>query len=215
MHKHIRTGLIGLFLSAAAASAQAEPCCRSVSPYYASVNIYGVVTPDNDVEFYNATGSAIATLDHDLGFGVGLAGGFKLSPNFRAEIEGVMRDAEINSVNGTPLGTPTGGGYYATRSYSGLGNVYWDIARLKAVTPYIGAGAGITRLSLLRDKNEWLLAYQLMAGISYDLSDDGKTQMILGYRYFDTAEADSDVPTLPLEVRLDSPSPLDPANLRH
>lgn len=94
------------------------------------------------------------------------------------------------------------------KSYVGMLNAYWDIARLDSVTPYIGAGIGfahsevydVTTAStatftdeVTREQTKFgatgfsepasrtKLAWSLMAGASIDL--DADTKLDLGYRY--------------------------------
>ncbi|MCZ4290369.1 outer membrane protein [Hoeflea alexandrii] len=87
--------------------------------------------------------------------------------------------------------------------YGFMANAYVDLGTFVGFTPYVGAGAGITRVSWKPYANDltcvgacgvtaatdrtrpgtqsWRFTYALMGGVSYDLSKDLKLD--LGYRY--------------------------------
>lgn len=76
-------------------------------------------------------------------------------------------------------------------------NAYWDIATGSRFTPYLGGGVGMayvdidgpsTPLAGTIDDDDLVLAWQLMAGVSYTLSD--KMDLYGGYRFFDIGDAD-------------------------
>jgi len=93
------------------------------------------------------------------------------------------------------------------KQYGFMANAYVDLGTVSGITPYLGAGAGITRVtwgSLNSDQScvsvvgnvcgvgaatdsthpgqqSWRFTYAMMAGMSYDLSKDLKLD--LGYKY--------------------------------
>ncbi|HEV7310226.1 outer membrane protein [Ensifer sp.] len=99
--------------------------------------------------------------------------------------------------------------------YSALGlmaNAYVDFGTLAGFTPYVGAGLGATRLNWdtaidratclagggacagtpvsrsYEGRDSWRFTYALMAGVSYDLSDQLKLDV--GYRYSHVADGE-------------------------
>ena len=99
--------------------------------------------------------------------------------------------------------------------YSALGlmaNAYVDFGTLAGFTPYVGAGLGATRLNwdtaveratcvggggacagaagstAYEGRDSWRFTYALMAGVSYDLSDQLKLDV--GYRYSHIADGE-------------------------
>ena len=99
-------------------------------------------------------------------------------------------------------------GYYS--SAVGLANVYLDLGSWRGFTPYVGAGIGAARNEISdlrasttgsltdaisgavvtqsttatsRNHSQWDLAWAIMAGFSFDLSDSLKLDV--GYRYID------------------------------
>jgi len=76
-------------------------------------------------------------------------------------------------------------------TYTGFVNAFWDIANIGGFTPYVGGGAGIAHhrfndLTLpvgSSNGNSTDLAYNLTAGVSYDLTH--KIKMDVAYRYVD------------------------------
>jgi opacity protein-like surface antigen len=157
-------------------------------------------------------------LEQDIGkqgsISVGL--GRQLRSWLRVDLTGEYRvQADIKGYDNL-TGTLTTGEYLqANTHYSGdlsafvgLANVYVDVGRFGRITPYVGAGAGFSRVevsdletstfgsltdpltgayisetSSARSKNnsEWNFAWALMAGFAMDISADVKLDV--GYRY--------------------------------
>jgi len=92
-------------------------------------------------------------------------------------------------------------------TYTGFINAFWDITYFNGTgfTPYVGAGAGIAHHRFdnvnlpagARKGNSTDLAYNLTAGVSYDLTQ--KVKMDLAYRYVDLGVGRSEG-TSPLKV---------------
>lgn len=105
-------------------------------------------------------------------------------------------------------GGPVGTGCASTdtqgfKQYGFMANAYVDLGTFSGFTPYVGAGAGVTRVTwgTLNSDNRcvgiacgaapadttspgqesWRFTYALMAGMSYDLTKDLKLD--LGYKY--------------------------------
>jgi opacity protein-like surface antigen len=91
----------------------------------------------------------------------------------------------------------------SVKTYTMMANAYKDLGRYGNVTPYVGAGVGIaynmmsetyfTGTTTLPNKihgdNDIALAWALMAGIGYQISD--RAILDVGYRYLDMGKISS------------------------
>jgi opacity protein-like surface antigen len=82
-------------------------------------------------------------------------------------------------------------------------NGYYDIARFDRITPYVGAGVGLAYnkagsvsftgnpalVNVIEGDGRWSLAWSLMAGIGWHLSE--RTTLDIGYRYLDMGKAET------------------------
>ena len=104
--------------------------------------------------------------DHDSGSTVVLGGGvgYQLNDNLRADLRGDY------------AGVGNSNEFFTTV----LGNVYFDIPTSTILTPYVGAGIGYG-WSDSRDDNEDGVAFGLMAGVGFRLTDNLTADV--GYRY--------------------------------
>ncbi|MBZ7923166.1 porin family protein [Ensifer adhaerens] len=112
-------------------------------------------------------------------------------------------------------GAGTSCAFSTAADYSALGlmvNAYMDFGTLAGFTPYVGGGIGATRLNWdtavesatcvagggacagsptaasYEGRDSWRFTYALMAGVSYDLSDQLKLDV--GYRYSHIADGE-------------------------
>jgi opacity protein-like surface antigen len=90
------------------------------------------------------------------------------------------------------------------KSYTLMLNAYKDLGNYGGITPYVGAGIGLaynrigettftettTRHNTILGHDDLALAWSLMAGIGYQLSD--RAVLDVGYRYLDLGKATSD-----------------------
>lgn len=126
----------------------------------------------------------------------------------RYELEGVHSESDVKSQNAGG-GSVTGGG--KSRLTAGMANVYVDLGTYVGVKPYIGGGAGYGRVKVdnytvggvtaVNGKDD-VLAYQGMAGVSYDITP--KLAVTGEYRYVGTNDATVDGPFGPSKVSYDS-----------
>jgi len=79
------------------------------------------------------------------------------------------------------------------RTISFMGNGYFDIPTNSPLRPYLGAGLGFAiveleadNFGLTSDDSDLVAAFQLMAGLGYDISP--KATLTFGYRYFTTSD---------------------------
>lgn len=125
-------------------------------------------------------------------FGAGGGVGYHFSDNFRA-------DVNIAYLGGDSVSFDDGiDAFDASHNvWSGLVNGYFDIATIMGLTPYVGAGAGVTYSRHEIDVDapsfgvagsfadrQYNFAYALMAGASYKISDNASVD--LGYQFLHT-----------------------------
>jgi opacity protein-like surface antigen len=91
-------------------------------------------------------------------------------------------------------------------------NGFYDINIEQKFVPYIGLGIGLANTSItfnpldvdkLDDRNTGF-AYQLMAGITWSLSE--ASEIFGGYRYRVTSDVEVDVSLLPAELEIENKS---------
>ena len=89
----------------------------------------------------------------------------------------------------------------AITSYTGMVNGYYDLGNWRGVVPYVGAGVGLAYHQMddyayvtqgaipyrVTGDNDLTLAWSLMAGIAYQVSD--RAILDFGYRYLDLGRA--------------------------
>lgn len=121
-------------------------------------------------------------------FGGGVGFGYHFSDNFRA-------DLNIAYLGGDSADITTGTDTFEASSsmWSGLVNGYFDVATIMGLTPYVGAGVGVTHLrqeniAFALDDRQYNFAYALMAGASYKVTDNASID--LGYQFLHTPDAE-------------------------
>jgi opacity protein-like surface antigen len=142
----------------------------------------------------------------------GVGAGYKLNSWFRFDVTGEYRTATewraVASWSNQWCGTPTGRCYdnYTGRISNAvfLANAYFDLGTYAGLTPFIGVGIGTNRYrfagltdadyqmgsyGMARDRSAWNFAWALMAGLSYDVTQNVKLE--LGYRYLNMGTARS------------------------
>jgi opacity protein-like surface antigen len=91
----------------------------------------------------------------------------------------------------------------SVKTYTMMANVYKDLGKFGAVTPYVGFGVGLaynqmsetyftgttTLTNRIAGDNDLSLAWSLMAGIGYQISD--RAILDVGYRYMDMGKISS------------------------
>jgi len=128
------------------------------------------------------------------GFDVTGAVGKELGNGFRAEGEIGYRQIEMGhgtvyAPGGTGIASgPAGGDAHAL---SFMGNGYYDFQTGTRFVPYVGAGIGFADVTMsgvsingvpATNDSDLAFAYQGMAGVGYQLTDNGT--IYTGYRYF-------------------------------
>ena len=151
----------------------------AVRGWYLSGNI-GIHHPmDSDL---SGTGvSSSAEIDQGL---AGLAAfGFDFGEHWRAEFETGYRESDLDNISGTAA---TGD----AEALSGIANVFYDFNLGGGIEPYLGAGLGMTRVSLdgaspiggssITD-DDWGFALQAGAGLAIPLNR--RLKLTADYRY--------------------------------
>ena len=106
---------------------------------------------------------------------------------------------------GAPLGGPNVAEphkiHSAVTSYTGMVNGYFDLGNMRGFVPYVGAGVGLAyhqmddytysvggaRPYRVTGDNDLTLAWSVMAGVGYQVSD--RAILDIGYRYLDLGRA--------------------------
>lgn len=148
--------------------------------FYISGNIGGHKNEDSEVDGTGIEGDA--EIERGLAGLVGL--GYDFGDHFRLELEAGWRGAgDINSVSGL-----TGSG--DVDAYSGMINAFYDFDIGGGIEPYIGGGAGTTRVSVnggspftgqTINGDDWGVALQAGAGLAIPLND--RLKFTADYRY--------------------------------
>jgi opacity protein-like surface antigen len=129
-------------------------------------------------------------IENDTGWTAGAAVGYGFDFGLRAEAELAyrMNDHDEGSTLGTGFGVDGD-----TSALSFMGNLWYDLPVAWPVRPYVGAGAGVARIDVndmeafageIADDSDLVFAYQLGAGIGYQLSPS--VGLTAEYRYFAT-----------------------------
>ena len=145
---------------------------------YLSGNIGFGIRPDADI----STGEQF---QNDPAFVINGAIGVELNPTIRIE-------GEI----GLHTNTADISGFADEFTFgivSFMGNGYFDIPTNSPLRPYVGGGLGFAVVNLEDDffgltesDSDLVAAFQLMAGVGYDISP--KATLTFGYRYFTTSD---------------------------
>lgn len=116
--------------------------------------------------------------------------GCQVSDNLRVEVTGGYRMK-------ASLSTPFNDLSADLATYTGFVNAFWDITNYNGFTPYLGGGVGVAHHRLTNvtlpatssNGNRTDLAYNVTAGISYDITNN--LLLDVAYRYVDLGFARS------------------------
>lgn len=173
-------------------------CASSIASADKYASIFGGLTKADELDFQVAPGTV--TTDFDDGYAFGLAFGKRLGQagdKNRWRVEGELgyrsNDVSTHKLGGAELD----GAFGKLTSTSLMANVFIDFNAPSKFSPYLGAGLGFTNVkadgwgvSAIPDvvsDDETVLAYQLIAGAGWDVSQ--KTELFVEYRYFATDNA--------------------------
>lgn len=188
--------LLVLVLSSAPALAK--------GPYFGG-QAGGVFLSDSDV---SDPAGEFATAEFDTGLGLALVGGYSFDM-FRLEGELFYKINDFDTLSDAGFGIPVEG------DVSALGlmvNAFYDFKTGTPFTPYIGAGIGMAQVSIndlsilgvtVLDDDDGVLAYQLIAGVGYAVSN--AVTLDLQYKYLATTDPEfTDVEGATIETEYSS-----------
>ena len=163
---------------------------------YLSVEGGGAFLTDSDLS--DNLGNS-AEVSFDAGYALSASIGYRFKKfSVRAEAQFNHQNNALDSASA--LGTTVSAGGDATIN-SGMANVYYDF-KLKSDkwSPYVGAGLGFAAIDISNpsviaggikltgnDLDDTVFAYQIMAGIGYNISKN--ITLPGGYKYFGAADA--------------------------
>jgi opacity protein-like surface antigen len=130
--------------------------------------------------------------EDETGWAAGGAVGYAFDFGLRAEAEAAYRQNDHNEGEVAGVDFDLDG---ETTALSFMGNLWFDVPVPFPVRPYIGAGGGMARVGLedteaegldIADDSEWVWAYQLGAGLGYEI----RPGLTVGaeYRFFGTED---------------------------
>jgi opacity protein-like surface antigen len=145
--------------------------------------------------------------EDETGWAAGGAVGYAFDFGLRAEVEAAYRHNDHDEgavadvafeIDGETLPEFDLDG--ETTALSFMGNLWFDVPVPFPVRPFIGAGAGMARVGLedteaagveIADDSEWVFAYQLGAGLGYEI----RPGLSVGaeYRFFETEDPELEV----------------------
>ena len=140
----------------------------------------GYVRMDVSLVDNRELGSDLSTATSDDGYELGFGVGHQTGDIFRVDLtvsQSVDREISLTSPDVTT----------DVSLLRILGNFYWDIGNIAGFTPYVGLGAGSTRVSYdyssptYNGDSSWRFGWAAYGGISYDLTD--MLLIDLGYAY--------------------------------
>jgi outer membrane protein OmpA-like peptidoglycan-associated protein len=133
-------------------------------------------------------GTNARVMEFDNGPIVVGAGGYKWAQGFRTELELGYREGDVGNVVSPTAATPWVG---KQKTWSTMANVLFDIGTGGGITPYIGAGAGLSWIGWKNgfkgpttatfDGTDSRFSWQGIAGATYDATKN--LGLFLEYRY--------------------------------
>jgi len=190
--KHIIGLVVGFLVLLIAAQSWAQ---SQANPHglYLSGNIGFGIRPDAKTNGPD--------LQNDPAFVINGAIGVELNPTIRVE-------GEIGLHNNTADISPFSN-EFTFSMVSFMGNGYFDFPTNSPLRPYLGAGLGFAVAGveeevagLTSTDSDLVAAYQLMAGIGFDISP--RATFTFGYRYFTTTDPSFFTAFRPLETEYTS-----------
>lgn len=186
---------ISMTLLATGAIFVATPAFAQDGGWYVGGQFGGLLVGDADFEI-NDIEDAVS-VEHDLGYEAGVFVGYDLG-SFRIQAEVAYRNAGVDEIDtsiGLPGGIPPGehpveqGG---VDSLSFMVDGIYEIGDGRGLTPFVGAGLGMTTVDLndvrvletappFLDDDDSAFAWQLIAGLSWEATD--RLNVDVTYRY--------------------------------
>jgi opacity protein-like surface antigen len=178
-------GVISVLAAGASSSARADN-------YF---SLWGAYTDVRDFDFQVSTGTINTEFDNGYGFGAAIGWRLRevgIGNRLRAEAEVSYRsnDVDTHKLNGSALAGSAGD----IESTAAMVNLLVDFSEQSSFSPYLGGGLGfahvetdgfgVSTIPNVLSGGESVLAFQVMVGASWDISQSAE---IFGeYRYFAT-----------------------------
>lgn len=121
-------------------------------------------------------------IDPGTGWAATVSAGYKFGGP-RVELEGGYRENKADSC-------PVAGCDGRYQTWSAMGNALYDFRTGWGVTPYVGVGVGAARTDIKGLGNNWVFAYQGIAGVTYQVNPS--LDVFADYRYFGTEDVKVD-----------------------
>ena len=193
-------------LFAAAATLAIAPAAQAYEGWYGSIGA-GVSVAEDDIDFEAVSGPVLfdQDIDYRAGVAVATALGYDYGNDWRFEFEFTYRDNQARFIPGDNAGFPgfSRGFQGDITSQAYLVNVVRDFDTDRFVTPFIGLGVGIARISgqgdgstsqntpvgqqtIAYDDGFATFAAQAKAGLAFELAED--LALELSYRYLYTQD---------------------------
>lgn len=148
----------------------------------------------------------LGEISYDDGYSFGASLGYKpqadnwFMNHTRFEVEVVHSNSDIDGITAAGVPTLLGG---QVENLAFMFNSFYDFTNSTRWTPYLGAGAGATRVDFSSgvpgiDGEETIFAYQFMGGLNYSPEMIPFVDVGLGYRYFASLDPET-VPGLEVE----------------
>jgi opacity protein-like surface antigen len=172
-----------------------SPAVFAAEGIYVSGSIGSSLLSDSDFREEDDGHTIKATVEFESGLTYGGAIGYDFGPG-RVELAVDNRSHKLSqfadvSAGGIEYGDVSANG--DINAVSAMISGFYDIQLNFPVAPYIGGGAGIAEISIydkddseLRYKHDTVFAYQVAAGITYDI--DNESILEVGYRFFATPD---------------------------
>ncbi len=158
---------------------------------------------------YDSAGTSVTNISKNFEssplFALGI--GYRHNDHLRFDVTGEFRgNATFHGLDIYTDPTSTGTDEYTgvKSEWTFLANAYWDIGTWHSITPFLGAGAGVS-LNTIKgftdvntptggvaygaDHSQWNLAWQLSAGLSYQATPNLTVEA--AYRYLNLGNASS------------------------
>ncbi len=129
----------------------------------------------------------------NMGATVGGALGYRLSHALRIEGEISWRRNALDQLKGRRVAVEFDKGNLAALNF--LANLFYDFDNASALTPYVGAGVGLSRITLndprignvlFEEEEDVVFASQIGVGANFELTE--RVGLTLGYRFFQTSD---------------------------
>lgn len=182
----IRRGASAVILASALGLGAGAARADDASGWYVGA-LGGLNFTETSSSILPSVSTSAVSLSHKTGWGLGALAGYDFGP-FRLQGDVVYRRNKFDQISQGSSEADLDG---RVTSIAPMLSALYDIPTGTSFTPYIGAGVGAARTTVKGNgekESAWAMAYQGIAGVSFDLNPD----VVLGaeYRYFSAKEKD-------------------------